>query len=49
MTEFRTRFAPSPTGLQHVGGFRTAFYAYLLAKHFGGKFILRVEDTKSFR
>ena len=45
MTEFRTRFAPSPTGLQHVGGFRTAFYAYLLAKHFGGKFILRVEDT----
>lgn len=45
MTEVRTRFAPSPTGFQHVGGFRTAFYAYLLAKHFGGKFLLRVEDT----
>lgn len=45
MKEVRTRFAPSPTGFQHVGGFRTAFFAYLLAKHFGGKFLLRVEDT----
>ncbi len=45
MKEVRTRFAPSPTGFQHVGGFRTAFYAYLLAKHFGGKFLLRIEDT----
>ena len=45
MTEVRTRFAPSPTGFQHIGGFRTAFFAYLLAKHYGGKFLLRVEDT----
>ena len=45
MKEVRTRFAPSPTGFQHIGGFRTAFYAYLLAKHYGGKFLLRVEDT----
>jgi glutamyl-tRNA synthetase len=45
MTEIRTRFAPSPTGFQHIGGFRTAFYAWLLAKHFGGKFLLRIEDT----
>lgn len=45
MREVRTRFAPSPTGFQHVGGFRTAFFAYLLAKHFGGKFLLRIEDT----
>ena len=45
MTVVRTRFAPSPTGFQHIGGFRTAFYAFLLAKHFGGQFILRIEDT----
>lgn len=45
MPEVRTRFAPSPTGFQHLGGFRTAFFAWLLAKHHGGKFILRVEDT----
>ena len=45
MTEVRTRFAPSPTGFQHIGGFRTAFYAWLFAKHFGGKFLLRIEDT----
>lgn len=45
MTEVRTRFAPSPTGLQHLGGFRTAFFAYLLAKKHGGKFLLRIEDT----
>ena len=41
----RTRFAPSPTGFLHVGGLRTAMYAYLYAKHAGGKFILRIEDT----
>lgn len=45
MTKVRTRFAPSPTGFQHIGGFRTAFFAYLLAKHFGGDFLLRIEDT----
>ena len=41
----RTRFAPSPTGRMHVGNLRTALYAYLIAKHEGGDFILRVEDT----
>ncbi len=45
MTEIRTRFAPSPTGFQHLGGFRTAFFAYLFAKQHGGKFLLRIEDT----
>ena len=45
----RTRFAPSPTGYLHVGGLRTAAYAYALAKHNGGKFILRVEDTDQKR
>ena len=41
----RTRFAPSPTGYLHIGGARTALYSYLYAKHYGGKFILRIEDT----
>jgi glutamyl-tRNA synthetase len=41
----RTRFAPSPTGYLHIGGARTALYCYLEARHRGGKFILRVEDT----
>ena len=41
----RTRFAPSPTGRMHVGNLRTALYAYLIAKHEGGDFILRIEDT----
>ncbi len=41
----RTRFAPSPTGHLHIGSLRTAIYAYALAKHAGGKFILRIEDT----
>lgn len=45
----RTRFAPSPTGFQHIGGFRTAFYAWLLAKKTGGQFILRIEDTDQER
>jgi len=49
MTEVRTRFAPSPTGFQHIGGFRTAFYAWLLAKHSGGKLLLRIEDTDQER
>ncbi|MCL1877259.1 MAG: glutamate--tRNA ligase [Defluviitaleaceae bacterium] len=42
---FRTRFAPSPTGFLHLGGIRTALYAYLLAKKAGGTLILRIEDT----
>lgn len=41
----RTRFAPSPTGYLHVGGLRTALFAYLLAKQQGGQFLLRIEDT----
>jgi glutamyl-tRNA synthetase len=49
MKEVRTRFAPSPTGFQHLGGFRTAFFAWLLAKRYGGKFILRIEDTDQER
>ncbi|MBQ6233443.1 MAG: glutamate--tRNA ligase [Clostridia bacterium] len=47
--EVRTRFAPSPTGFMHLGGVRTALYAYLLAKKHGGKFILRIEDTDQER
>ncbi len=45
----RTRFAPSPTGYLHIGGLRTALYAYLFAKKHGGKFILRIEDTDQTR
>ena len=45
MAPFRTRFAPSPTGYLHIGGARTALFNYLFARHFGGKFILRIEDT----
>jgi glutamyl/glutaminyl-tRNA synthetase len=41
----RVRFAPSPTGPLHMGGVRTALYNYLFAKHHGGDFILRIEDT----
>lgn len=44
-----TRFAPSPTGHLHVGGYRTAFFSYLFAKKHGGKFILRIEDTDKER
>src|SRR5215471_10942592 len=40
-----TRFAPSPTGYLHVGGARTALFNWLLARHSGGKFLLRIEDT----
>ncbi len=43
--EVRVRYAPSPTGLQHIGGVRTALYNYFFAKASGGKFILRIEDT----
>ena len=44
-TPVTTRFAPSPTGYMHIGNLRTALYAYLIAKHDHGNFILRIEDT----
>ncbi|WPC40358.1 glutamate--tRNA ligase [Clostridium sp. JS66] len=49
MAKIRTRFAPSPTGYMHVGNLRTALYAYLIAKHENGDFILRIEDTDQER
>lgn len=49
MNKVRTRFAPSPTGYMHVGNLRTALYAYLIAKHEHGDFILRIEDTDQER
>jgi len=45
----RTRYAPSPTGMMHIGGLRTALYNYLFAKQHGGDFILRIEDTDKKR
>src|SRR5687768_6828500 len=45
----RVRFAPSPTGQMHIGGLRTALFDWLLAKHAGGKFLLRIEDTDRTR
>ena len=47
--EVRTRFAPSPTGYMHVGNLRTALYTWCIARHAGGKFILRIEDTDQNR
>ena len=49
MSKVRTRYAPSPTGKMHVGNLRTALYAYLIAKHEGGDFLLRIEDTDQER
>ena len=49
MSKIRTRFAPSPTGRMHVGNLRTVLYAYPIAKHEGGDFILRIEDTDQER
>ncbi|OGQ36945.1 MAG: glutamate--tRNA ligase [Deltaproteobacteria bacterium RIFCSPHIGHO2_12_FULL_43_9] len=49
MSDVRVRFAPSPTGSLHVGGARTALYNWLFARHTGGKFILRIEDTDQAR
>lgn len=49
MSKVRTRFAPSPTGRMHVGNLRTALYAYLIAKHDNGEFLLRIEDTDQER
>lgn len=48
-TEVRVRYAPSPTGHLHIGGARTALFNYLFAKHHGGKFIIRIEDTDTER
>lgn len=45
----RTRYAPSPTGPQHIGGIRTALFGWLFARHYGGQFILRIEDTDRTR
>src|SRR5689334_12688002 len=41
----RTRFAPSPTGALHIGSVRTALFSFLYARHHGGRFVLRIEDT----
>lgn len=49
MNKIRTRYAPSPTGKMHVGNLRTALYAYLIAKHEGGDYLLRIEDTDQER
>ncbi|HCG03891.1 MAG TPA: glutamate--tRNA ligase, partial [Desulfovibrio sp.] len=49
MTKVVTRFAPSPTGHLHIGGARTAIFNWLLARHFGGTFLLRIEDTDQER
>jgi glutamyl-tRNA synthetase len=48
-TGIRTRFAPSPTGFLHIGGARTALFNWLYARHFGGEFVLRIEDTDQER
>ena len=45
MSQIVTRFAPSPTGFLHIGGARTALFNWLYARHFGGKMLLRIEDT----
>ena len=49
MSKIRTRFAPSPTGRMHVGNLRSALYEFLIAKHAGGDFMLRIEDTDQER
>ena len=47
--EVKVRYAPSPTGMQHIGGVRTALFNYLFARSKGGKFVLRIEDTDRTR
>ena len=49
MSKVRTRYAPSPTGKMHVGNLRSALYEFLIAKHAGGDFMLRIEDTDQER
>src|SRR5439155_20252701 len=48
-SEIRARFAHSPTGYLHIGGARTALFNWLFARHHGGKFVLRIEDTDQTR
>src|SRR6201986_2821305 len=48
-SEVRVRFAPSPTGFLHIGGARTALFNWLFARHHGGKYLLRIEDTARAR
>jgi len=48
-TKMRTRFAPSPTGYLHIGGARTALFNWLFSRHYGGEFVLRIEDTDQQR
>ena len=45
----RVRFAPSPTGIQHIGGYRTCIFIWLFARRYGGKYLLRIEDTDTGR
>ena len=49
MTSVVTRFAPSPTGYLHIGGARTALFNWLFARHHGGEYLLRIEDTDKAR
>ena len=49
MNEIRVRYAPSPTGQPHIGNIRTAFFNWLYARHHGGKFVVRIEDTDQER
>lgn len=49
MKRVRTRYAPSPTGALHIGGARTALFNFLFAKHLGGDFVIRIEDTDQKR
>ena len=49
MSRVRTRYAPSPTGRMHVGNLRSALYEFLIAKHEGGSFMIRIEDTDQGR
>ncbi len=49
MSQIVTRFAPSPTGYLHIGGARTALFNWLFTRHYGGKFLLRIEDTDRAR
>ncbi|CAN5157478.1 hypothetical protein BH24ACT19_BH24ACT19_19960 [soil metagenome] len=48
-SQVRARFAPSPTGMLHLGGARTALFNYLFARHYGGRLVLRIEDTDRVR
>ena len=49
MNDIRVRYAPSPTGQPHIGNIRTAFFNWLYARHNGGKFVVRIEDTDQER